>query len=114
MSEVVPNQIRGAAAAFATGIGNWGVGVMWAQCSPKGLGKLGYKYYFVFVAFNFCVTLPCLYFFFPETKQKTLEEIDDLFGGRVDTSRYTKHPDLTEKQDVEHVEPVKEAVKEDV
>ncbi|KAI5294141.1 hypothetical protein KEM52_004627 [Ascosphaera acerosa] len=84
MSEVMPSQIRGTGAAFATGIGNWSVGVMWSQVSPKGLGKLGWKYYFVFVAFNLCVTLPCLYFFFPETKLKTLEEIDDLFGGRVE------------------------------
>lgn len=29
------------------------------------------------------MTLPVIYFFFKETKQKSLEEIDLLFGGRA-------------------------------
>lgn len=28
---------------------------------------------------DLCVSLPVIYFYFPETKQKTLEEIDELF-----------------------------------
>lgn len=30
-----------------------------------------------------CITLPTVYFFFKETNQKSLEEIDLLFGGRA-------------------------------
>ncbi|KZZ87576.1 Sugar/inositol transporter [Ascosphaera apis ARSEF 7405] len=90
MSEIMPYQVRGTGVAFATGIGNWAISVMWSQVSPKGLGKLGWKYYFVFVAFNACVTFPCIYFFFPETKKLSLEDIDNLFGGVVDTSRWRK------------------------
>ena len=29
------------------------------------------------------MSLPIIYFFFPETKQKSLEEIDLLFGGHA-------------------------------
>ncbi|PKX92235.1 sugar porter family MFS transporter [Aspergillus novofumigatus IBT 16806] len=83
MSEVMPMQIRGKGNAFATGIGNWAVATLWAQVSPIALGKLGWKFYFVFVAWNICVTLPVIYFCFKETKQKSLEEIDLLFGGRA-------------------------------
>ncbi|KAI5296499.1 hypothetical protein KEM52_001343 [Ascosphaera acerosa] len=88
MTEILPYQVRGTGAAFATGIGNWAVAVMWAQVSPKGLDKLGWKYYFVFVAVNLGISFPCIYFFFPETKQKSLEDIDNLFGGSVDLSRW--------------------------
>ncbi|KAH8879085.1 general substrate transporter [Thozetella sp. PMI_491] len=83
MSEVMPFQIRAKGTAFATGIGNWLVSTFFAQVSPIALGAIGWKYYFVFVAFNLVVTLPTVYFFFLETKGLTLEEIDLLFGERA-------------------------------
>ncbi|KAF2203559.1 general substrate transporter [Delitschia confertaspora ATCC 74209] len=83
MSEIMPFQIRGRGSAFATGIGNWLVSTIWSQVSPIGLGELTYRFYFVFVAFNICVTFPVVFFFFKETKQMTLEEIDLLFGDRA-------------------------------
>lgn len=45
-------QIRGNGNAFATGIGNWLVNVLFSQVSPQALAKLTWKYYFVFVAFS--------------------------------------------------------------
>ncbi|KAJ5115412.1 hypothetical protein NUU61_001171 [Penicillium alfredii] len=83
MAEVMPMQIRGKGNAFAVGIGNWAVGTLWNQVSPLALGRIGWAFYFVFVAWNLCITLPVIYFFFQETKQKSLEEIDLLFGGRA-------------------------------
>ncbi|CAI6233727.1 unnamed protein product [Periconia digitata] len=83
MSEVMPLSIRGRGSAFATGIGNWLVSTVWSQVSPIGLGAITYKFYFIFVAFNLCVSLPTIYFVFKETKQLTLEEIDLLFGERA-------------------------------
>lgn len=100
-SEIMPLSIRGRGSAFATGIGNWLVGTVWSQVSPIGLGKITYKFYFIFVAFNLIVTLPTIWFVFKvcctavrrvsgkllthqqETKQLTLEEIDLLFGDRA-------------------------------
>ncbi|KAL4928480.1 sugar porter family MFS transporter [Aspergillus undulatus] len=83
MAEVMPMQIRGRGNAFATGVGNWAVSTLWAQVSPIALGKIGWKFYFIFAGWNICVTLPVVYLFFVETKQKSLEEIDILFGGRA-------------------------------
>ncbi|KAK4547771.1 hypothetical protein LTR36_000729 [Oleoguttula mirabilis] len=40
-------------------------------------------YYFVFVAFNILVTIPTIFFYFKETNQKSLEDIDLLFGERA-------------------------------
>jgi hypothetical protein len=104
MAEVMPMQIRGKGNAFAVGIGNWAVSTLWNQVSPVALGKLQWRFYFVFVAWselppsvNFmagfadpsdlCISLPVIYFFFQETKQKSLEEIDLLFGGRPSVLR---------------------------
>lgn len=108
MSEVMPMQIRSTGVAFATGIGNWAISTMWAQVSPKGLGQLGWKYYFVFVAINVGITFPTVYFFFPETKQKTLEEIDNLFGGHIDTAEVLAKKQEKLKQDTTTVEHVPE------
>lgn len=35
------------------------------------------------MAIDLIITFPTIYFFFVETKQKSLEEIDLLFGGRA-------------------------------
>ena len=82
MSEVMPMQIRARGTAFATGIGNWLVSTFWSQLSPMALKELEWKFYFLFVAFDILITLPVVYFFFKETKQLSLEEIDLLFGER--------------------------------
>ncbi|KAI5786603.1 general substrate transporter [Pyronema domesticum] len=80
MSEVMPMQIRGKGNAFATGVGNWLVNVIFSQASPQGLAKLGWKYYFVFAVFNIVITFPTVFFMFKETKGVSLEEMDALFG----------------------------------
>ncbi|XP_014556439.1 hypothetical protein COCVIDRAFT_37930 [Bipolaris victoriae FI3] len=79
-SEIMPLSIRGRGSAFSTAVGNWLVGTIWNQVSPIGLNDITYRFYFIFVAFNICVTLPTIWFVFKETKQLTLEEIDLLFG----------------------------------
>jgi hypothetical protein len=83
MSEVMPISIRARGSAFATGIGNWLFSTFWAQVAPIGLGHIGWKFYFIFVAFNLVVTLPTVWFTFKETKHLSLEEIDLLFGERA-------------------------------
>lgn len=47
-------QIRGKGTAFAVGIGNWAVGTLWNQISPVALGKIQWKFSFVFVAWSQC------------------------------------------------------------
>ncbi|KAK8214026.1 general substrate transporter [Phyllosticta capitalensis] len=82
-SEIMPMQIRARGSAFATGIGNWLVATVWNQVSPQGLGHIGWKFYFVFICWNVCVTFPTILFVFKETKKLSLEEIDLLFGERA-------------------------------
>jgi hypothetical protein len=83
MSEIMPMQIRARGNAFATGIRNWLMATFWAQVSPIALGHISWKFYFLFVAFNICVTFPVIFFFFKETTQVSLKDIDLLFGERA-------------------------------
>ncbi|KAE8145093.1 general substrate transporter [Aspergillus avenaceus] len=83
MAEVMPMQIRGRGNAVATCVGNWVVSTIWNQVSPIAFGKIHWRFYLVFILWNACITIPTVYFVFKETKQKSLEEIDLLFGGRA-------------------------------
>jgi MFS family permease len=76
-SEILPLSIRGRGSAFATAFGNWLVGTVWSQVSPIGLGEITYKFYFIFVAFNVCVTFPTIWFVFKvcAKSEKLREEI---------------------------------------
>lgn len=49
------------------------------QITPIGFEKLGYKYFLIYTATCVSNTFVC-YFMFPETKNKTLEEIGLCFG----------------------------------
>ncbi|KAL5348663.1 hypothetical protein ACLOAV_006080 [Pseudogymnoascus australis] len=112
MSEVMPMQIRARGNAFATGIGNWLVATLFAQVSPLGLEKMGYKFYFIFVAFNIVITFPIIFFFFKETNQVSLEDIDLLFGeralGTLPEDLHKNHTGLTEIETKEEVSGEKE------
>lgn len=44
--------------------------------------SIGFKYFYVFFCFNI-VALICYYLFFPETKGRTLEQMDELFGDNL-------------------------------
>jgi hypothetical protein len=46
--------------------------------TPVAIESIGYQYYIVFGAVAFTVT-PAVYFLFPETMGRSLEEIDLLF-----------------------------------
>jgi len=50
-----------------------------AEVTPIGFATIGSRYYIVFAVIN-AVIVPSVYFFFPETKGRSLEEIDAIFA----------------------------------
>jgi len=54
--------------------------VIAAFCNPIGMENIGYKYYIVFCCL-LAVFLAVTYFYFPETKGRSLEEIAEIFDG---------------------------------
>ncbi|PVI03025.1 general substrate transporter [Periconia macrospinosa] len=78
-AEIFPIRIRGLGMALCTAT-HWLFNFVIARSVPYMVSNIGYGTYFVFAT---CLTLsiPFVYFFVPETKGLSLEEIDVLFGG---------------------------------
>ncbi|KAK5118080.1 hypothetical protein LTR62_004126 [Meristemomyces frigidus] len=66
---------RGAAAATSM---NWLFGFVCTQFTSVGIRRLGYKFYIIFAVLNL-VFLPVVYFLYPETANRTLEDLSDYF-----------------------------------
>ena len=76
-AEIAPLRIRAKVTAMSAAA-NWMFNFVLAEVSPTGFATIGYRYYIVYAcisAFAFVV----FYFFCPETKGRTLEEIDEIF-----------------------------------
>ena len=55
------------------------INLVFAQFSPSALSSIGFRYFYVFFVFNI-IALLVYAFFYPETKGRTLEQMDELFG----------------------------------
>ncbi|KAJ6459470.1 general substrate transporter [Mycena vitilis] len=80
-SEIFPMRIRAVGTSVCT-CANWACNVLISQVSPIGMARLQYRFYIVFVVTNILNGV-VVFFFFPETKGKSLEEMDAVFGDQV-------------------------------
>ncbi|KAK8120031.1 general substrate transporter [Apiospora kogelbergensis] len=80
-AEIFPVEARALGNAITT-FTNWTVNLIFAQFSPAALANIGFRYFYVFFALNL-VAFTCYWFFFPETKGRTLEQMDELFGDQL-------------------------------
>ncbi|KAM0722640.1 hypothetical protein Q7P37_002081 [Cladosporium fusiforme] len=76
-AEVTPLSIRAPANAIST-TGNWIWNFMVVMVSPVAFANIQYKTYIIFAVIN-AFMVPCVYFFYPETAGRSLEEMDDIF-----------------------------------
>ncbi|KNZ59922.1 hypothetical protein VP01_1641g1 [Puccinia sorghi] len=79
--EILPIRIRAKGTALATAC-NWIINFAVVEIFPPAVDNIGWKTYLIFMCFNFLFA-PIMYLFYPETKGKSLEEIDMLFGDGV-------------------------------
>ncbi|TQS32338.1 hypothetical protein Golomagni_07348 [Golovinomyces magnicellulatus] len=77
-AEIAPLQLRAAISAVSTAA-VWMFNFLLAEVTPIGFDTIGYKYYIVFAVLNAAI-IPTVYFFYPETNGRSLEEIDDIFA----------------------------------
>ncbi|RDW81256.1 uncharacterized protein DSM5745_04813 [Aspergillus mulundensis] len=78
-AEYAPLATRTHTAALATAT-NWIFTFLVVEITPVSISNIGYRTYIYFAVFNFCF-LPLIFFFYPETRNLTLEQIDRLFTG---------------------------------
>jgi sugar porter (SP) family MFS transporter len=84
-AEIFPMRVRGKAVSLATAA-NWTFNFALAWAVPPGLATIAWKTYFIFAAFNFAACIH-IFFMFPETAQRTLEETEEIFAqGHVFTA----------------------------
>ncbi|KAH0836949.1 hypothetical protein AYO21_01742 [Fonsecaea monophora] len=80
-SEIFPTHIRPRGMA-------WSVGTLflttipYLEAAPTAFAEIGWKYYIVFIVLT-TINIPIIYFFFPETKGLSLEEVGEIFGDDV-------------------------------
>ncbi|KAF2496688.1 general substrate transporter [Lophium mytilinum] len=77
-SEIFPTNLRARGLNLAASGGSIG-SIIASQVWPVGIQNIGSRTYFFFMAINLA-SIVIIYFFFPETKQLALEDIDPLFG----------------------------------
>lgn len=80
-AEILPIALRSKVMGLGA-LGHFVVNVGITEAGPTAFANIKQNYYYVFAGCSafFCVMA---YFFFPETKQKTLEEIAAAFGDKV-------------------------------
>lgn len=76
-AEVTPLSVRSQANALSTA-SNWLGNFMVVMITPVAFNNIGWRTYIIFAVFNF-VTVPIVYLFYPETRGRSLEEVDLIF-----------------------------------
>ncbi|QQK47222.1 Major facilitator superfamily domain, general substrate transporter [Penicillium digitatum] len=102
-AEIVPLRIRAPTNALSTSA-NWIFNFMVVMSTPVAFQNIGYKTSVIFAVIN-TFMFPCVYFFFPETRYRSLEELDAIFKKSTNVFnavtisvkepyRYDKHGEL--------------------
>ncbi|KAF1837667.1 hypothetical protein BDW02DRAFT_107253 [Decorospora gaudefroyi] len=75
--EIVPLRIRGPANGLSTSA-NWVLNFVVVFITPIAFQRISYRTWIIFAATNFAI-IPLVYFFYPETAFRSLEEMDVIF-----------------------------------
>ncbi|KAI0169564.1 general substrate transporter [Hypoxylon sp. FL1284] len=76
-AEITSLRIRAPANALSTS-SNWIFNFLVVMITPVAFNSIGYQTYIIFAVIN-AFMVPCVYFFFPETAYRSLEEMDTIF-----------------------------------
>ncbi|EKM83216.1 hypothetical protein AGABI1DRAFT_118543 [Agaricus bisporus var. burnettii JB137-S8] len=83
---------KGAALATAS---NWISNYIVVQITPTGIANIGWKFYIIWVVFNFAF-VPLIWIFYPETTNRHLEDIDILYRENKDMVFAFRHKEAVQ------------------
>jgi len=102
-SEIYPTNIRARGMAMAT-FTYFAACVTYVTPGATAIANIGWKYFLVFACLT-AVSIVVIYFFYPETNQKSLEELAAYFGETVVDDAFERAEER-EKGAVEYSETV--------
>ncbi|KAL2006792.1 hypothetical protein VTN00DRAFT_9460 [Thermoascus crustaceus] len=102
-AEILPLRIRAPGNAISTSA-NWAFNFLVVMITPVAFDSIRYRTYIIFAVINAFI-VPVIYFFYPETKYRSLEEMDAIFRkcrsvfsvvsiARNEPRRYGRHGEL--------------------
>ena len=86
--EITPIRIRAPASAIATS-SNWLFNFLIVMITPVSFNSIGYQTYIIFAVLNMSF-IPVIWAFFPETKRRSLEELDIIFAESHENGKFFK------------------------
>lgn len=96
-SEIFPTPVRAKGLAISVS-GLFVATIIFLQAAPTAFAAIGWKYYIVFIVITTLIAI-AVFFYFPETKGRSLEDIGELFGDSVE-------PIMDDKPSAERFEQV--------
>ncbi|KAL8700104.1 MAG: hypothetical protein Q9201_005633 [Fulgogasparrea decipioides] len=91
---------KGAALGTAT---NWIFNFMVVEITPIGIQNLQWQFYIIWTVFN-ASFVPIVYFFYPETADRTLEDIDRFFREDAKVLVFRDRDAVSEKRPAKYIE----------
>ncbi|KAG0055139.1 hypothetical protein BGZ83_009551 [Gryganskiella cystojenkinii] len=100
-AEIYPLRIRSKAVSLSTA-SNWAFNFALAYAVPPLLESIQYKTYFIFGTFCVAMTIH-VFFMFPETKGRTLEEMEELFNSDIPAWKTQALPESRLDRDIDEI-----------
>ncbi|GME25918.1 Sugar transporter [Neofusicoccum parvum] len=98
---------KGAALGTAT---NWIFNFMVVEITPPGIESLGWQFYIIWTVFNGAF-VPIVYLFYPETADRSLEDLDRLFIENHNIFIFRDKDAISSKRPVQYIEHEKEEIR---
>jgi MFS family permease len=94
-AEIFPTPVRAKGLAVSIS-GLFIATIIFLQAAPTAFANIGWKYYIVFIVVTTLITLT-VFFWFPETKGLSLEDIGELFGDSIEPTRLDEKVQVQEE-----------------